>query len=407
MARVLIEFFDTDNLNNCISQLHADYERVIYFYFPEMRTPETEILFKSLIQFNKRIVGVEPEFICVDAAGTERLGEIYDRMISILNDTDTFEMDITGGPREFTATAGMVLNSEYGLGENDVSIHAYDLLSGECRLIYPPAEVAPQKYSLSVREIISLRGAAILPGIKYKHDLSRGGLENAVMELWKIVKEDVSEWNSFCGLSQRNEKRMGIYYVAKELKENTESRFSGLIEKLRKSGIIGAPLKVYYDGKPCIEFSLNVAEDAAFLYQKGGTVLEMLVYLAAVRSGAYSDCCVNIIADWDGVIENFGAETKNEFDVVLSNGRLPFLISCKSTEDVTKEHLYELQTVADHYGGTYSVKVLACSKKVNDAVRERADNMGIIVLDDIHNCSFDTLVKKIRNLTADLKPVIS
>ncbi|MBQ3225766.1 MAG: hypothetical protein IJB48_01775, partial [Clostridia bacterium] len=96
-------------------------------------------------------------------------------------------------------------------------------------------------------------------------------------------------------------------------------------------------------------------------------------------------------------------DTKNEIDLLVMRKLIPIFISCKNGE-VHKEALYELETVAEHYGGKYAKKMLLSTYVDNDDsskgyILQRACDMGISVLCGIHDMSKAEIKERLRQLT--------
>ena len=75
---------------------------------------------------------------------------------------------------------------------------------------------------------------------------------------------------------------------------------------------------------------------------------------------------------------------------------LPILASCKNTFP-QNEFLYEILTVSRHYGGFYSTPALFSSGIASPTVRERAKEMGIVLIDGIRKLSLTELTEKIKD----------
>jgi hypothetical protein len=72
----------------------------------------------------------------------------------------------------------------------------------------------------------------------------------------------------------------------------------------------------------------------------------------------------------------------NEVDVLSLKGYVLTFISCKSGNMSGQQilhALYELQTVADKFGGKYAKKILVTANPVGDIYMERAQEMGILI----------------------------
>ena len=117
-----------------------------------------------------------------------------------------------------------------------------------------------------------------------------------------------------------------------------------------------------------------------------GTALEMFTALAVSGTGLFRECYTRVLLDCDGVVRTPEIDPTNELDVVAMYGPVPLFISCKNTE-ATKEYLYEISTMAQHYGGKYGIPMLVTSRPAPDTVRERAREMGILIADNVEALS--------------------
>ena len=85
-----------------------------------------------------------------------------------------------------------------------------------------------------------------------------------------------------------------------------------------------------------------------------------------------------------------GIDVLNEIDVLALKGNVPVFISCKTGKmgpSNTLHALYELQTVAERFGGKYAKKVLVTSRMPADVYIKRAEEMNIEIeqLSDIRH----------------------
>ena len=84
----------------------------------------------------------------------------------------------------------------------------------------------------------------------------------------------------------------------------------------------------------------------------------------------------------------------------MTYGMLPVCISCKNGE-VKKEALYELETITEHFAGRYAKKVLVASYVAQDeetakSLKQRARDMGIIPIFNVHEMTFDEFSQKLK-----------
>jgi hypothetical protein len=112
---------------------------------------------------------------------------------------------------------------------------------------------------------------------------------------------------------------------------------------------------------------------------KSGSILELYVFLQEKKKNA--DCCVGVYLDWDGIIQpQPGLDVFNEIDVLTLQDNVLTFISCKSGKLAGNQALhamYELETVAERFGGKYARKVLAIAYPLSEAYRNRASEMRI------------------------------
>lgn len=391
MKRVLIEFFDKENLNNCVSQLHETFDRVIYLYLEFQRNARTEPVFSALINFNRIRAGVEPEFIPVKNRDVDSVLQI---LSGLINAEDEFRFDITGGRELFIIAAGMFLGS-YG-GKN-ISVIQYSVRSGKAILRYPPDSRDPEKnYFLSVRELIALHGSAVEEG-NVRHDLKKGGFGNDLIKFWNAVKKQNNIWNKFCCLPNFKRSAGGTVFFRRTASAEEKKLFKTVTDELADKKLITVLSDETVDGVNYSSFVSRMTPDADFLFDKGGNILEMISYLAVKTADPDADVLVSVPVDWDGVVSGEPGETKNEIDLIASDGRTPVFISCKNTE-VTNSFLYELQSVTAHYGGRYAKCVLISTVHNSVAIRSRARAMGIELVDEICAESYEKFFKRIKEV---------
>ena len=275
--------------------------------------------------------------------------------------------------------------------------------------------------TLSVEENIRIYGGEIEysdvhGGKTYRWDMT-DDFEKDIEEMWSVCKKNTRGWN----------KQIGVF------------------DTIKKVGVIGedgltitaniAEVKKYYETHAG-QYSIN-REIAGELLAKGlltrldvnadtvtmtckdlqikrcltqaGLALEMKIYKMARELRAddknilYNDVMNGVQIDWDGIIrgEDEIYDTTNEIDVMLMHNMLPVFISCKNGSFKADE-LYKLTTVAERFGGKYAKKALvASSLEDSDAdkiLKQRAQDMGIVVIDKKDVMNDTALKKKLENL---------
>ena len=132
------------------------------------------------------------------------------------------------------------------------------------------------------------------------------------------------------------------------------------------------------------------------LLLKGGNVLELYTYMIAneiskENDGIYNDIDIGVFVDWDGIEHDFNEtikDTRNEIDVMLMRGVRPVFISCKNGE-LKKEALYELDTVANRFGGEYAKRIIVTTDVGTNFegykyILQRAEDMNIKIISDVN-----------------------
>ncbi len=107
---------------------------------------------------------------------------------------------------------------------------------------------------------------------------------------------------------------------------------------------------------------------------KEGDALEIQVEQRARESGLFDDVMRHIYIRR----KTSRGDVMNELDVAVTrNGKLA-VCSCKATQELDKEVLYELSSVSRReYAGIYCGKVIATTAEVSDALLDRARAWGI------------------------------
>ena len=106
----------------------------------------------------------------------------------------------------------------------------------------------------------------------------------------------------------------------------------------------------------------------------------------------YTDAGAGVVMEWNG------SETRNEIDVMLMQGVLPYFVSCKNG-DIKTDELYKLHTVAGRFGSKYARRILVSTTYFDPEdrsydgdtavryLRERASEMHITLVERVHRMS--------------------
>ena len=219
--------------------------------------------------------------------------------------------------------------------------------------------------------------------------------------MWDICRKSCRAWNRNSGIIKMfeavNESGEGLFVKvsASKMRELPDEK---IMDELVKSGMI----KNYAVGD-VVTFEYK-NDQVRRVLNKAGNILELSVYINAKKiqeqdSQYYDDIDTGVFVDWDG--ESGGQnDTRNEIDIFVMRDLVPVFVSCKNGE-VHKEALYELNTVAEKFGGEYAKKVLVCtyisySKSSREYILQRARDMKIEVIEDVDLLSGEEFLQEIR-----------
>lgn len=391
-ARTLVEFYDHDPLENIVSLLRGSYRKVIFVYFERANVPKPQER-AALTRWVEQRFSIPCRFLglpehCIPCA--------VEHFRALLDEEGDCEFDITGGSSVFISAAGMLL-ARYGAER--MRLHEYGPASGQCLYRYP--EDAPGNKgtagTLSVTEFFALRGIALLGGgTPIRYDLEARGLGRDLTRLWESVRGNLRAWNSFCTTSSKFYREHGGVVMEKVMSAGEYRSCRVIFESLEKSGLLHSLQEKKEHDRLRITARLEIAYESAFLYEKAGNLLELIMYRAARDSGLFADCCTGVKLDWNGELQR-GSNPNNEIDLVLTRGHVPCFVSCKNT-NVTKEYLYEIVTMTRHFGGIHAVPMVFSTMRANDAVRARAEEMGVVLMDGIGRLPAARLAARLREI---------
>ena len=210
--------------------------------------------------------------------------------------------------------------------------------------------------------------------------------EKDILGIWEVMKRYSASWNLFSQFMrdhmQADENGEVIRKEATVLQalKASPSNFSSvslLNQILDALGEAGVLLDVVHaDGM--YRFSFKNRAIKSYLWD-GGSVLELYTYLRERKSAM--ECQVGVYLDWDGVLHGpGGGDVFNEIDVLALHGYIPTFISCKSGNMSPQQILhsfYELDTVANRFGGKYAKRLLVLTMELTKVYQDRAKEMGI------------------------------
>ncbi|MBO5452425.1 MAG: DUF1887 family protein [Clostridia bacterium] len=399
--KTLIELFDTCQLNNIVAGLAFKPEKIIFVGYKKVMNNRRTSALKNFFAAK----GIDAE-ISFEVVGRYDYEYIVNKLSEIIDSNEDCCFDLTGGKELILTAMGEISATK------KVPMLQFDLHSGNLVRIKNCADISdPPKSVMRIEESVALNGGGVIKSRdsfewnldeSFRHDLEI---------MWRISTRNVRLWNRQTTVFGNFEElyddisSLRISVDLEELQKRKEDIFinTDLIDELKAEGLI-----VEYIQKGNIVTLRYKNEQVKRCLSKAGNILELYAYMLlneieSEEKGFYDHIAMGVIVDWDGEIDN-RAETRNEIDLMLMRDIIPVFISCKNGE-VHKEALYELQTMAEHFGGEYAKKILLTSYMTNDAdsreyIIKRARDMGIEIIDGVDKLGRrdfkDILYKKVR-----------
>ena len=377
-----IEFFDEEPIENIMTCLNFKIDKTIFFGYEQVMADKKKITERFLTKYcNVQEVAFHtlPDTGLQTVLKTMRTVIAWEKAAQ----NDIF-FDITGGEELILVAFGMLAESF------KTPMHMYDIETQKLTELNvedsaPISKVAEkQKVHLTLDGFIEMRGGLINYNLqKDVKNLGEPDFVEDIQKLWDISSKYREKWNLFADFLRRCCEPNEEMYV-----DITGKQVLGALRKINRFRSVRELGKILHDcaetgvlqefahTQECLTFRYK-SEKIKELLWDAGSILEMHTFMEE-RTHA-NDCRVGVHLDWDGVIYNHsGKDTLNEIDVLSLHGVIPTFISCKNGS-VNQMALYELQTVADKFGGKYAKKVLAAPQGLNDTHSLRAKEMGIEV----------------------------
>ncbi len=406
---VLVEFFDREPMDNMIGCLSLRPHKV--FFIGQSKPIKKQLDLYSEILMRR---GIQTE-LCVRSVKRNNLLEIVDAISEIVQNHDECCFDLTGGDDMLLVAVGMVY--EKYKNTRKIALYRYNVTKNTVAFCDTGEQFNLQHINptVTVEESIALHGGAVdshyVNGKRTESWDLTGEFLQDVETMWEISKMNPSSWNTNTNILSACEmlkiKPALSLKVRLEVQDiNNRIPFKNFLMLLQNKGLIYD----LYLNSDTAEFRYKNSQVRRCL-SKAGNILELKTLISANSikeedgTAFYSDSCIQVSIDWDGKLENdypAQKDTENEIDVVLMKELVPVFISCKNGS-VNDDELYKLNTVASRFGGSYVKKVLIAThlgKKGDSAkhFRQRAHDMNIILIDDVHKMSNEEFKRRLKNI---------
>lgn len=388
----IIELFDKDAMENMVSTLLCDPDRVVFVGLGYKTMDDAA----DRYEWVARRYGKKAQF---EVHGLEYVD--LDRIVALLEKLvckyEDCTIDLTGGDEMFLLAAGMV----YGRMPERVRLHRFNRRNNTFTDCDADGYVLEQKMiPLTIEDCITLYGGRII----YEEEMEYGSKVwdlnpdfcNDVDIMWRLCTTHSSVWNDMMTASAEDENdplTLHINVVRRAMQEG--EKIPKLFLELAEEGLISMPLVIGYD----MQFFCKNAQVKECLVM-AGRVLELKTALLLDDTGLFHDFRVGVSMDWDNKRE--AHDVKNEVDVMGMYGITPIFISCKNGSTVNVEELYKLHTVAAHFGGAYAGKILVSSVALGEDFHRRAEEMGIHVIDGVRKIGEVTFRQTLQEIAEKL-----
>lgn len=419
-----VEFYDKSHIENICASLCFETDTVVLIGGDKKEMQPKAERYSAFMK--KR--GRDVRFVC-RSVNRYNLDSVIDSLVSVIGEFGDCAFDITGGDETLLVALGIVFER---YREKNVQLHRFNIKNGTFYDVdsMSKAEKVCVEPELTVEEYVSLYGGEIISGGErnstFEWDLNEDFRKDVEL-MWSICAGNLRRWNAqitnFQYASEladkkcrEREDKMTVSVRIDDFNKYLSGHsakfcsYNDLILELIDAGMI----RNFRSDKEYLTMTFK-NEQIKQCLTKAGTILELRIFTAAAASVeadstyTYSDAMTGVYINWKGADDaserasdedhNYVPAVINEIDVMLIHGLIPVFVSCKNGY-VDMDELYKLDSVSKRFGGKYSRKVLVATNLDQDthgnAVRERAGELGIKVVEDLVDLDYDDMLELAR-----------
>ncbi len=403
-----IEFFDKNAAENVCACLANMPERVVFIGNDQKQMKKHIDKYRAMFEAR----GHNIEFVWY-GVNQYKLAKIVEILCKVVETYEDCVFGLTGGGELYLVAMGIVCER---YKDKKIQMHRFNLRNN---MVYDCDQDGTTMFEgaipkMTVAENIRIYGGEVV-GSEIKSDGTfdwdlTPEFKQDILDMWNICRVKPRSWNAqigaFAALASvgtasedgltvsATRKQLDIYYQKNDMKSVYKQ---DIIAALLEKGLILEHAE--RSGRLYITFKNEQVKRCLI---KAGQALEMKLYLTALEACdekgeiVYNDVVNGVYIDWDGKIhtEKGSHDTENEIDILMMHGIVPVFVSCKNGKIETEE-LYKLSSVAERFGGSYAKKVLVAASlghtKSDNALRQRALDMNIRIVDDITKLSDEAL----------------
>lgn len=385
----VVEFFDESQTENILSVLYEQCDQILYVGDAHVMTEEAERRIRAFAEEKKQNRPIA--FVRTENRTVAEIVSVLSDLI-LQNGDCVFEAT-GGGERELIALGIVSERYDVPVIQTDIRKRQVVLLSGQTggepvSSLYRPAQ------GVSVVEALALCGGT-LAGFEQNRFSADPKLRRDVEVLWRLGLQD-AEFFPETGrlLSSLQASLCGLTVKVERVPDGRQRRY---LERLCERGFI----RDLQAENGQLRFTYR-DDSVRRILVKSGNMLELATFFAVLTALPRSDVHRGVQIRWEDAAartEKPAEPVRNEIDVLFMRGVVPFFVSCKSG-NVSKEALYELETVASRFGGKYAGKILvagclAQGSNNPEQIKERAEGMGIALIDNACRLSVEQLGERI------------
>ena len=369
----LIELYDERPLENVLGADMFHPKRIVYIC-PDFVASDHNLQNKLRAYFRHRGTKTELIFFRASMYDTEAMLRAFRKVLSQYPDG---VIDITGGTDAVLFAAGRIS------AETPMPVITY---SRKTNMFYN-IQNASFDSGVSCNVTYTVEDCFMMAG----GSMRSGRVDNSILSKYLDVIDPFFELY----LRYRRHWNRIVTYIQRVSPADSDGRFSLSVTgcytvKGERSARISAPEDTLRDLEQLgflSELKIVPEESVSFRFRDAqirtwlrdvGSVLELYIYKACLDSGLFSDVITSAVVDWEG--SGRQNAVTNELDVMCTRGITPVFISCK-TCDVKTEALNELAVLRDRFGGKIAKAAIVTAEKGGSAMRNRASELGIDVID--------------------------
>ena len=390
----LIELYDERPLENVIGVEMFHPQRVVYIC--QESVPSDQTLQKKLrAYFQHRGQKVELIFVRSSMYDTDAILRVFQKTMEKYPDC---AIDITGGTDAVLFAAGLASAA------NDVPVFTYSRKQNRFYNI----RNAPFASNVLCDVIYSVEDCFLMAG----GSMRRGRVDNSILAgylndidpFFQLYLRHRRQWTKIVTYIQRISPADadGLFSLsvsgAYRVKGERADRIPAPEDALHELEEIGFLSELRIEPEESVSFRFRDAQIRTWL-RDVGSVLELYVYKACLDSRLFNDVITSAVVDW----EASGSQNAvtNELDVMCTRGTMPVFISCK-TCDARTEALNELAILRDRFGGKSAKAAIVTAEKGGSAMRNRAAELGIDVI-DLNDLTAGRTGRRLQALMRDVK----